>query len=77
MIDPDILEKRLKESLERNIILALSEKTGKPLRESLDAYYRSRMASQIDEGKYGIHYLDARYLADDLLENEPSCFGVR
>jgi hypothetical protein len=74
MTDATILEMKLKENLERNIILALSEKTGKTLREALDIYYSSRLSAQIGEGKYGIHYFDARYLADDLIENEPELF---
>jgi hypothetical protein len=71
MTDFATLEGVLKETLEERIIAVLSQKTGLPPREAMDAYYRSKLAAQIDEGKYGIHYLDAACLVDDLIENEP------
>ncbi|MBR4417023.1 MAG: hypothetical protein IKS67_09645 [Victivallales bacterium] len=44
------------------------------LRKAMDIYYKSRLARQINAGKYGIDNMDARYLAEDLLENEPELF---
>ena len=41
----------------------------------MDIYYSSKLASQIEEGKYGIENMDARYLAEDLIENEPELFS--
>ncbi|GHV81076.1 hypothetical protein AGMMS49944_28670 [Spirochaetia bacterium] len=41
----------------------------------MDIYFHSRLSAQIDGGVYGIQYLDARNLADDLMENEPELFA--
>ena len=37
----------------------------------LRIYYSSRLSEQINEGAYGIQYMDPAYLVEDLLENEP------
>ena len=68
--DANLLEAILKESLEKDIINFLSERIGVTHREAMDIYYRSKLSVQIDGGVYGVHYLDAKYLVDDLLENE-------
>jgi hypothetical protein len=68
------LELVLKESLEKDITSILSECKGITIREAMDIYYRSELSRQIDKGIYGIQYLDATYLIDDLLENEKSLF---
>ena len=64
-----------KERLEERIIVYLSEIKGIPLEEAMDAYYRSRLADQIASGLYGIENMDYKYLAEDLLENEPKLFA--
>ena len=64
-----------KERLEERIISYLSELKGISLEEAMDAYYRSRLATQISEGLYGIENMDYKYLADDLIENEPELFA--
>ena len=64
-----------KERLEERIIAYLSEIKGIPLKEAMDAYYRSRLADQIASGLYGIENMDYKYLAEDLLENEPKLFA--
>ncbi len=64
-----------KERLEERIIAYLSEIKGIPLEEAMDAYYRSRLADQIASGLYGIENMDYKYLAEDLLENEPKLFA--
>ena len=69
-IDEKVLEAILKESLEKDITSLISERTGVSIREAMDIYYRSKLSRQIDGGIYGIQYLDAVYLVDDLLENE-------
>ena len=71
-IDEKLLEAMLKESLEKDIINFLSERTGVTQRMAMDVFYRTELSSQIDSGIYGIQYLDAKYLVDDLLENEKS-----
>lgn len=65
-----------KERLEERIIAYLSEMKGISLEEAMDAYYRSRLASQIAKGLYGIENMDYKYLAEDLEENEPELFAT-
>ena len=64
-----------KERLEERIIAYLSEIKGIPLEDAMDAYYRSRLAMQIANGLYGIENMDYKYLAEDLVENEPELFA--
>ena len=64
-----------KERLEERIIAYLSEIKGISLEEAIDAYYRSRLADQISKGLYGIENMDYKYLAEDLVENEPVLFA--
>ena len=40
----------------------------------MDIYYNSRLAKQIEQGAYGIENMDYKYLAQDLIENEPELF---
>ena len=61
----------MKEALDKNLVMKLAERIGINLREAMDIYYRSKLASQINNGSYGIQYLDVNYLADDLIINEP------
>ena len=68
--DEKLLDNMLKESLEKDIIDLLSERISITHREAMDVFYRSELSGQIDSGIYGIQYLDAVYLVDDLLENE-------
>jgi hypothetical protein len=68
------LESIHKESLEKDIIAIIANKAGIDVREAMDIYFHSGLSAQIDGGVYGIQYLDARYLADDLMENEPELF---
>ena len=64
-----------KERLEERLIAYLSEITGLPVEQAMDAYYRSRLAEQISKGLYGIENMDYKYLAEDLLANEPELFA--
>ena len=54
-----------------DIINAVSEIKGIELRKAFDIYYSSKLAEQIEKGRYGIENMDARYLAEDLIEKEP------
>ena len=63
-----------KERLEERIIAYLSKIKGISLDEAMDAYYRSRLATQIANSIYGIENMDYKYLAEDLVENEPELF---
>ena len=71
------LTKKYRENLEEDIIRALSAMSGLSVRDAMDAYYNSRLATQIAEGRFGIDNLDPRYLAADLLENEDALFVRR
>lgn len=70
MTDKKQLCEIYKQNLEHDIILHLAELKGVDIREAFDIYYNSKLASQIAEGAYGIENLDAKYLAEDLIENE-------
>ena len=64
-----------KERLEERIIAYLSKIAGISVEQAMDAYYRSRLADQISRGLYGIENMDYKYLAEDLLANEPTLFA--
>ncbi|NSL02786.1 hypothetical protein G5B18_02575 [Blautia glucerasea] len=64
----------IQEDLENDIINAISEIKGIDLRKAFDIYYSSKLAEQISNGSYGIENMDAKYLAEDLIENEPDIF---
>ena len=74
MVDKNQLEEFYKHNLENDIINAISEMKGIDLRKALDIYYSSKLAEQISNDSYGIENLDAKYLAEDLIENEPNLF---
>ena len=46
------------------------------LRKVFDIYYSSKLAEQIANESYGIENMDAKYLAEDLIENEAELFGI-
>ena len=69
------LEEVYKQDLGSNIISALSAIKGIDLRKALDIYYSSKLAGQISKDIYGTGNIDAKYLAEDLIENEPKLFG--
>ena len=75
MVDRKQLEEVYKQTLESDIISAISEIKGIGLRQALDIYYSSKLAGQISNDIYGIENMDAKYLAEDLIENEPELFG--
>jgi len=64
-----------RQDLEIDIILRLAEIKNLDLGKATDIYYRSRLSGQISEGRYGIDNLDYKYLANDLIENEPGLFA--
>ena len=53
---------------------AISEMKEIDLRKAFDIYYSSKLAEQISNYSYGIENMDAKYLAEDLIENEPELF---
>ena len=74
MVNKKQLEEFYKQNLENDIINTISEMKGIDLRKALDIYYSSRLSEQISNGSYGIENMDAKYLAEDLIENEPELF---
>ena len=64
-----------KQNLEESIIEYLSIEKNLELRQAMDIYYNSRLAKQIEQGTYGIENMDYKYLAQDLIENEPELFS--
>lgn len=68
------LDSFYKQGLEENIILYLAEIKNISTRESMEIYYKSKLANEIFEGKYGIENLDYKYLVEDLIENEGELF---
>lgn len=63
-----------RQNLENDIICYLAEICGREIREMTDVYFSSKLAVQIEQGLYGIDNMDYKYLANDLLENEPELF---
>ena len=70
MVDREQLTLVYKQNLENDIIKHIAEIEGIDLRRAFDIYYSSKLAEQILEGKCGIENMDAKYLAEDLIENE-------
>ena len=70
MTDRTQLSEIYKQNLENDIIKALADLKQIELRKAFDIYYSSKLAEQVMEGKYGIENMDAKYLAEDLIENE-------
>lgn len=74
MVDPVLLEKAYKESLEEDIVEYLSELKSISLEEAMDKYYNSKLSEKINEGTYGIQYLDYKNLCEILVSTEPELF---
>ena len=74
MINKKNIDFIYKQNLEESIIEYLSRKKNLELRQAMDIYYRSRLSKQIEQGTYGIENMDYKYLAEDLMENEPELF---
>ena len=74
MVNKKDLEEVYKQNLEENIIYTIAEIKGIELRKAFDVYYSSKLAEQIEQGRYGIENMDAKYLAEDLIENKPDLF---
>ena len=75
MIKQEALEQTYKQNLENSIITFLAELKNIELRDAMNIYYQSKLAKQIEQGIYGIDNMDYKYLAQDLIENEPELFN--
>ena len=60
--------------LEEDIIRELANILNIDNRVAMEKYYSSRLCQEIGSGDYGIEYMDSKYLANDLIENEPELF---
>ena len=76
MADRKTLSEVYKQNLENDIIKVIAELKRLELRKAFDIYYSSKLAAQIAEGRYGIENMDAKYLAEDLIENESELFII-
>lgn len=74
MTDRNQLSEVYKQNLENDIIKALADMKQLELRKAFDIYYSSKLAGQIADSSYGIENMDAKYLAEDLIENESELF---
>lgn len=74
MVNKEQLTQVYKQNLENDIILNLSKMRDIEIRKAFDIYYSSKLAGQIAKGECGIENMDAKYLAEDLIENEPELF---
>lgn len=74
MVDKEQLSEVYKQNLEQDIILHIAKIKNIELREAFDIYYSSKLADQIANGDWGIENMDAKYLAEDLIENETELF---
>ena len=63
-----------KQNLETGIIEQVAKLKNITARQAMDLYYKSKLSEQIQSGKYGIENMDYKYLAEDLIENEPELF---
>ncbi|MCL2400641.1 MAG: hypothetical protein FWC91_12970 [Defluviitaleaceae bacterium] len=60
--------------LEEDIIKEIAKMKGIDNRVAMEIYYKSKLCRQISSGEYGIEYMDCKYLANDLIENESELF---
>lgn len=74
MTDRKHLSEVYKQNLENDIIKAIADMKQLELRKAFDIYYSSKLAGQIADGIHGIENMDAKYLAEDLIENESELF---
>ena len=63
------LENFYREHLEEDIIFCLSERRNIPYKSAMKLYYSSHLAERIQNGEFGIQYLDFSVLTD-ILEQE-------
>ncbi|WP_249028828.1 hypothetical protein [Tannockella kyphosi] len=68
------LDSIYKQNLEQDIISFLAKKKNIDIRKAMDVYYNSKLSKQISNNECGIENLDAKYLVEDLMENESELF---
>ena len=55
-----------KERLEEKIIFSLAKRKNIDFKTAMSAYYTSFLSMLIEQGSYGIQYLDSELLTDEL-----------
>ena len=60
--------------LEEDIIKEIAKAKDIDNRAAMEIYYGSRLCLQIGGGGYGVEYMGCKYLANDLIVNEPELF---
>ncbi|WP_165246600.1 hypothetical protein [Adlercreutzia sp. ZJ141] len=56
-----------KTNLESQIVMIIGERLDVSPAEALDVYYSSDIARMVEQNLYGMQYLEATYLADEIL----------
>ena len=56
-----------KTNLEAQMVAILGERLGASPEASLEVYYSSDLSKMIEENRYGVQFLDANYLVEELL----------
>lgn len=59
-----------KTNLEAQMVIALAQRLGISTEEALERYYSSSLSALVEENRYGLQYLDAEYLVEELLRME-------
>lgn len=63
-MNENVLEKLYQERLEERIISRISEIQNISLEQAMDIYYGSNLSREINQGTYGIQYIDYKILAE-------------
>ncbi|MCQ2122648.1 MAG: hypothetical protein MJZ25_00505 [Fibrobacter sp.] len=63
-MNENVLEKLYQERLEERIINRISEIQNISLEQAMDIYYSSNLSREINQGTYGIQYMDYKILAE-------------
>ena len=59
-----------KTNLDAQIVQAIAQRTGLSAQEALSIYFGSELAPMIERNEYGMQFLDANYLADEILRSK-------
>ena len=66
----DVLERVYQENLAESIISYIAEMKEISLERAMKIYYSSKLAEKIQNGNYGVQYLDYKVLTEILCETE-------
>lgn len=71
------LDSFLKEHLEADIVARVADSLGIPSAQAMRVYYTSPIAPIVEAGEYGAQYLDASYLADEVIKSASAAASLR